>query len=104
MGVRVVGLIGLIFREDEAEIEPVVVSEVFRRKGIGRRLVERAVAEARTRGVRVLSVKPVARNEDGIAFFYEQGFRNLGHIELFVDLSDRPWRQGPRLFNRQFSF
>jgi len=46
-------------------------------------------------GVRFLNIKPVARNIRGIRFLYEQGFRNLGHMELFIDFSDHRWKPGP---------
>jgi len=42
---RVVGLIGLIVDEKEAEIEPLIVSQPYRRKGIGRRLMDTVIAE-----------------------------------------------------------
>jgi GNAT superfamily N-acetyltransferase len=55
---RVVGLIGLIIKGKEAEIEPLVVSEDYRGKGIGKRLIQRAVTEARKRGARLLTIRP----------------------------------------------
>jgi hypothetical protein len=54
--------------------------------------------------VRFLNVSPVARNIDAVRFFYEQGFKNLGHIELFIDLSECKRKQGPELFECLFSF
>ena len=101
---QVVGLMGLMVKEEEAEIEPLIVSQPYRYKGIGRGLVETVIAEARRLGVRFLSVKPVARNIEAIKFFHEQGFINVGHIELFIDFSNRQWKKGLKLFNRQFNF
>ena len=101
---QVVGLIGLIVNREEAEIEPLIVSQPYRHKGIGRRLVETVVAEANRLGVRFLSVKPVARNVEAIKFLHKQVFRNIGHIELFMDFSDRQWKKGLQLFNCQFNF
>lgn len=37
---EVVGLIGLVVGEGDAEIEPLIVSKSYRSKGVGRRLVE----------------------------------------------------------------
>lgn len=100
----VVGLTGLMGEGAEAEVEPIVVSEPHRNRGIGGILLEFAVAEARGRGVKYLSVRPVARNTGAIEFFHKRGFVNLGHIELFMDLYGGAWREGPRLFGRAFRY
>ena len=100
---RVVGLTGLIVKE-EAEIEPLIVSQSYRNKGIGSRLVETVVAEAQKLGINFLSVGPVARNVEAIDFFYNLGFRNIGYIDLFMDFSGKQWKKGLRLFNREFSY
>jgi GNAT superfamily N-acetyltransferase len=104
LGSQVVGLIGLIINEKEAEIEPLIVSQPYRHKGIGRRLVKTVIAEASRLGVRFLGVKPVGRNIEAIIFLHKQGFRNIGHIELFIDFSDHQWKKGLKVFNRQFNF
>src|SRR3989337_58358 len=93
----VVGLIGLIVEEREAEIEPLIVSKAYRGRGIGTQLIRYVINEARGRGTRNLNVKPVARNRKTIQFLYEQGFKNLGFIELFIDLSGHVWKPGPRI-------
>jgi GNAT superfamily N-acetyltransferase len=78
-----------------------------RNAGIGRQLVEHAVEQARDLGVLCLSVKPVARNKEAIAFFYDAGFRTLGHIQLFMWLGDSfpaQWKTGPELFGKPFEY
>jgi ribosomal protein S18 acetylase RimI-like enzyme len=103
----VVGFVSLIHEGEEAEIEPIVVGSEVRSAGIGHRLVEHAVEQARELGVLCLSVKPVARNEEAIAFFYDAGFRTLGHIQLFMWLGDSfpgQWKTGPELFGKQFEY
>jgi N-acetylglutamate synthase-like GNAT family acetyltransferase len=100
----VVGLTGLMGEGEEAEVEPLVVSEQDRRKGIGGSLLEYIVAEARRRGVKYLSVRPVARNVDAIGFFFNRGFVNVGHVELFKDLSEGKWKEGLRLFDIDFRY
>ena len=101
---RVVGLVGLIVNEEEAEIEPLIVSQPYRHRGIGRRLIEKVISEARKLGIIILSIKPVARNVEAISFLHKQGFKNVGHIELFIDFSGQQWKKGLKLFNRQFNF
>lgn len=101
---HVVGLAGLIVKDKEAEIEPLIVSQPYRNKGIGTRLVETIIVEARKMGIRFLSVRPVARNVDAIEFFYDRGFMNMGHVELFIDFSNRRWKKGLMLFNHQFNY
>jgi N-acetylglutamate synthase-like GNAT family acetyltransferase len=94
-GGRVVGLAGLIPREGEGELEPLVVAEGLRGVGIGQRLAAAVIEAARARGFRYLSVKPVARNAAAIQYFHSLGFNTLGQIELFMDLgSGGKWRAG----------
>jgi len=101
---HVVGLVGLVVNGDEVEIEPLIVSHAYRNKGIGKQMIKRAVAETSKIGSRFLNVKPVARNIETIIFLYKQGFKNLGHIQLFMDFSDDKWKQGPELFGCKFNF
>jgi len=101
---RVVGLVGLIVKGNEAEIEPLIVSKAYRRKGIGKQLIETVVSEACNKGVRFLNIGPVARNIKAIKFLYKQGFRNLGYIKLFMDLSKPAWKAGPEIFGCKFDF
>ena len=103
-GSQVVGLVGLIVKGEEAEIEPLIVNKAYRHKGIGKKLIKTVVSEARNMKIRFLNVKPVARNIQAINFLYQQGFKNLGHIQLFLDISDYTWKLGPQLFGCKFNF
>jgi GNAT superfamily N-acetyltransferase len=98
----VVGLTGLIDGTD-GEVEPVVVASA-RREGIGRLLVEAVVEAASGLGIRLLSVRPVARNADALRFFHRMGFGVLGHVEAFMDLTERSdrWVPGETLAERDF--
>jgi GNAT superfamily N-acetyltransferase len=101
---RVVGLVGLIVEGNEAEIEPVIVCKAYRGKGVGKQLIETVISEARKIGVRLLNVRPVARNMETIKFLYQQGFKNLGYVELFMDFSGNVWKQGLEIFGCNFNF
>ncbi|NIP66520.1 GNAT family N-acetyltransferase, partial [Candidatus Bathyarchaeota archaeon] len=81
---RVVGLVGLILNGEEAEIEPLIVSEAYRHQGIGKKLIGAVVSEAENLEIRFLNVKPVARNVQAIKFLHGQDFKTLGHMELFM--------------------
>ena len=94
-GEAVVGLTGLLVRGDEGEIEPVVVAENHRSRGVGADLLDRVIGEARDRGLRNLAIRPVARNSAAIDLFHRNGFQILGHLEMFMDLSGQgEWREG----------
>jgi ribosomal protein S18 acetylase RimI-like enzyme len=101
---RVVGLVGLIVEENEAEIEPIIVSKAYRRRGIGNKLIQKVVSEAREMKLKFLNVEPVARNIDAVKFLYKQGFKNLGNIQLFISYSDYEWKPGPRIHGCEFNF
>jgi len=103
-GLGVVGFVGLIIEGTEAEMEPLVVRKSSRHEGIGTRLVQAVISEARKRGVRFLNVKPVARNEEAIKFFYRQGFAILGHVDMFMDFSGRRWKSGIDIHGCRFEF
>jgi L-amino acid N-acyltransferase YncA len=79
-----------------------VVARSHRGKGIGGRLIEKAIVETRARRIRLLTVKPVARNLKTIQLLHKHGFTNLGVIELFMDLSNRLWKTGPEMFGCEF--
>jgi GNAT superfamily N-acetyltransferase len=103
-GSKIVGLVGLVVEGNEAEIEPLIVSKVYRYKGIGKQLLETVVSEAQKMGIRLLCIKPVARNIKTIKFLYNQGFKTLGEIELFMDFSGYKWELGPTLFGCKFNY
>ena len=103
IGGEVVGMVGVIQTEDEIELEPIVVGEQWRDRGIGRQLAERVVAEARAAGMGQLLARPVARNAAAIRFFHDLGFDALGQLELVLDFRaapDQVWRLGATIADR----
>jgi GNAT superfamily N-acetyltransferase len=104
---RVVGLTGLFDRGTSGEVEPVVVTERLRSRGVGRLLIGRVVAEAVARGYAYLAIRPVARNVGAIRSFHDAGFQTLGgHVDLTMDLADRrhSWLEGARLHGLDFRY
>jgi aminoglycoside 6'-N-acetyltransferase I len=69
----------------EAELEDVFVVPEARRRGVGRRLVEFAIARAPERGCRSMGLNTNERNADALALYQQVGFR-----------SERPRWQGGR--------
>ena len=103
----VVGLTGLLDRGSSGEVEPVVVAEAFRSRGVGRLLLDRAAGEAVARGYEYLAIRPVARNVSAIRRFYQAGFRTLGgHVDLTMDLGERRhrWLDGADLHGLDFQY
>lgn len=106
-GGRVVGLTGLLDRGRSGEVEPVVVTQSLRSRGLGRLLIDQVVVEATTRGYEYLAIRPVARNVSAIRGFYGAGFRTLGgHVELTMDLAARRhgWLEGASLHGLEFRY
>lgn len=102
---KVVGFVGLVVEGEDAEIEPLVVARGKRGKGIGRQLVRQAAAAAaRAKGVKFLTVRPVARNKEALAFFRAQGLANVGRIELFTDLAGRKWKKGLKIHGLEYRY
>jgi len=103
---KVVGIAGLIVKDNEGEIDPVVVSSKHRGKGIGKAIVEFVIKEARKLNLKYLSVKPVLRNIDAIAFYHHIGFRGIGQIELFMELTPNldKWVDGIELYGCLFKY
>ncbi len=101
---KIVGLIGLIVKDNDAEIEPLILSKDYRHNKIGKQLVERVISEARQIGIRYLDVAPVARNSNAISFFHKMGFVNMGKVEMFMDFTGRRWKSGLKLNDHNFNF
>jgi GNAT superfamily N-acetyltransferase len=101
---QVVGLVGLILKEEEAQVEPLIVSALHRGKSIGKQLIEKIVSEAQNKGAKLLSVSPVARNVEALRLFYKMGFRNLGFVEMFIDFQGRSWKPGPSILGCKFNY
>jgi len=104
---EILGFTSLIIKEQEAEIEPIVVSTKHRSKGVGECLIKHVVREAKKSNILCLYVKPVARNKDAISFFYDCGFKTVGHIQLFKWLGEETedtWQEGLEIFGKKFSY
>lgn len=101
----VAGLCSLLVSGDEGEIDPVVVRSELRSQGIGTALLQHAIEEARRRNVRLLSIRPVARNIEAIALYHRLGFRNLAQIDMVMEVSGPgkiSWQPGVTLHGNEY--
>lgn len=106
-GSTIVGMAGLLIDGEDAEIEPIVIRSEFRSRGVGSLLIEKLKTEAKERGVDYLSIRPVARNVEAIKCFHRAGFSLLGHIDMFIDLteeSDEGWKDGITIHGHAFRY
>lgn len=72
------GFIAARIAADECEILNLAVAPAHRRRGIARRLVERALSEARGAGARRCWLEVRASNAGAIAFYRAMGFGAAG--------------------------
>jgi len=72
------GYIGSQLLFGELEIFNVLVEESFRSRGIGRKLVERLISDARALGAQRITLEVRASNASAIALYEKQGFAEVG--------------------------
>lgn len=70
---------------DEAHIPSVAVRPEYRRRGLGRRLVERLLRHAVERGVAEVWLEVRSRNEPAIALYEQRGFVTAGRRRNYYD-------------------
>ena len=73
---------------DAGEITDLAVHRPFRRRGVGRALVQASADWARQRGLRALWVEPRADNAEAIGFYMSLGFRMSGFNDRLYANSD----------------
>ncbi len=107
---KVIGFIGLldvIGEEGVVEIEPLVITEVYRDKGIGSQLVVYVKEWAKNKGYLFLSVRPELRNEEAFRLYVRLGFSLVGGVELFQDLMPergRTWKSGIEILGKKLRY
>ena len=98
---KVVAYGGMLIAVDEGQVTNVAVHPAHRRQGLGRRIVEAFVKEARRRGLVQISLEVRASNIAAIRLYEEMGFRTAGvrkrfyrnpaedALVMLLDLNDR---------------
>jgi ribosomal-protein-alanine N-acetyltransferase len=104
---RLLGYIGFWFIADEVHISTLAVKPVYRRRGIGRRLLQTALVEAARLGAEIASLEVRASNHAAIELYREHDFslrkRRVGYYQdngedaLYMILGNlEPWRSRAR--------
>lgn len=85
----VVGMVGLLLKGRQGEVQPVVVAQRRRNRGIGTALLAHVAQVARRRGMTQLTVMPTSRNEAAIRCLHGAGYGALSSLALTLDLDSR---------------
>lgn len=70
---------------DQGELANLAVAQTHRRQGVGRRMLESAVARAREEGVKTLYLEVRVSNEAAIAMYRSAGFKDVGRRRKYYD-------------------
>jgi GNAT superfamily N-acetyltransferase len=85
-GRGVVGFVGLMLDGRAGEVDPVVVADGMRGRGIGHALLAKVVDEARRRGLRRLTVSPSVRDIAALRSLHTAGFATVASVTLAYNL------------------
>lgn len=88
----VVGLISLYANEEGGAELGMMVAKDWRRRGVGRALLDAAVAWARARGLRRLLLDVFARNDAAISLYRGFGFVEDGRTREIARESGETWQ------------
>ncbi len=82
---EIAGYMGLYAVLDEGDVTNVAVDSPYRRRGIGRALLQYMIELARGRGIRVIHLEVRISNEPAKALYAQLGFQNIGLRKNFYD-------------------
>jgi len=86
---QVIGYISLGRRVFALMIDAIIVAQNHQRKGVGRKLVEKAKMYAKTQGVHVLRTDTGTFMEYAIKFYLACGFEPCGYVEHDFSLGSK---------------
>ena len=76
---KVIGYAGTWILDDEAQITNVAVEPGHRRKGVGAKLMEALIREAKKRGATRMTLEVRPSNAAALALYEKFGFKDCGH-------------------------
>ena len=74
---------GMLTVLDEGQITNVAVHPAYRRRGLGRRVLQSMLCEAEKRGLREISLEVRASNQAAITLYEQAGFLRVGRRRNF---------------------
>ncbi|MBM3691570.1 MAG: ribosomal-protein-alanine N-acetyltransferase [Actinobacteria bacterium] len=74
---QVIGYIGLAVNAEVADIQTIAVIEAAQQKGLGSRLLELAIKEAKNRGAQEMFLEVATQNEAAINLYRKFGFTQV---------------------------
>jgi GNAT superfamily N-acetyltransferase len=83
----VAGFVGLMLDGRSGEVDPVVVADGMRGRGVGRALLATVVEEARRRGLRRVTISPSVRDPAALRSLHAAGFDTVATVTLAYDLA-----------------
>lgn len=89
-GGTVIGFVGLMLDGRTGDVDPVVVTESLRGRGVGRSLLAKVADEARRRGLHRLTISPPVRDVAALHTLHSSGFSTVATVTLSYDLAQRP--------------
>jgi ribosomal-protein-alanine N-acetyltransferase len=86
-GAKLAGYALLAFRRGSlvARLYSIAVDPAHGRRGIGRGLIDAAMAQARARGARILRLEVRSDNDQALRFYEKLGFHNFGRYADYYE-------------------
>lgn len=91
---QVAGFVGLMLDGRTGEVDPVVVTQSMRGRGIGHALLAKVADEAKRRGLRRLVVSPPVGDVMALRTLHSSGFSTVSTVTLSFDLARRGGGEG----------
>lgn len=83
LGNAVIGYVVVSYRGDEAKIMSIAVKNEFRRRGIGKMLLNEAIKRAKKRGMKRIRLEVRESNLPAQKLYKKFGFEIIGHLESY---------------------
>lgn len=74
---EIIGYGGMTFAGDDADIDNVAVSEVYRGGGVGGEIIENLLAEGKARGVKRVFLEVRVSNSTAMGLYLRHGFKGM---------------------------